>query len=99
MANQISKQAILEFLNERFELAQISSNYDNQYTEFNKGKAWILENLINHIENGRFDYSNNDELQRLYEWRAEAILRDDSFTIEEANKEIIKLKNNLEVSK
>lgn len=61
MANQISKSSILAFLNERFESAQISSNYDNQYTEFNKGKAWILENLINHIEKGRFDYS--DELE------------------------------------
>lgn len=57
MESQISKQKLVKFLNERFEVAQISSNYDNQYTEFNKGKAWILENLINHIEKGRFDKS------------------------------------------
>jgi hypothetical protein len=55
MANQISKQAILEFLKERLDRAKHSSKFKNQYTEFNEGKAWILENLVSHIERGLFD--------------------------------------------
>jgi len=64
MANQISKQAILEFLNERLERATHSCKFENQYTEFNKGKAWILENLVYHIEKGRFDLPSIDEVVR-----------------------------------
>ena len=55
MANQISKEELIEYLKERLESAKHSSTFKNQYTEFNEGKAWILENLVSHIEEGRFD--------------------------------------------
>ena len=36
----------------------------------------------------QFDENISDELKRLYEWREQAILNDDSFTVQDINKEI-----------
>ena len=104
MANQISKQAILEFLNERYEERSKNRNQstEGKYFYLNDGAITFINSLILNIEAGRFDENISDELKRLYEWREQAILNDDSFTVQDINKEIKIVKNKrlyLDISK
>lgn len=56
MANQISKQAILKFLNERLEeRSNKVQTTKGKYFYLNEGATTLLHSLIINIEAGRFD--------------------------------------------
>ena len=56
MANQISKQAILEFLNERLdERSKNTFTTGGKYFHLNEGAVSMLSSIITNIEMGMFD--------------------------------------------
>jgi hypothetical protein len=56
MENQISKQAILEFLNERLdERSKNTFTTEGKYFYLNEGAMSILSSIITNIERGMFD--------------------------------------------
>ena len=57
MANQISKQAIQSFLNERYEERSKNRNQstEGKYFYLNDGAITFINSLILNIEAGRFD--------------------------------------------
>lgn len=56
MSNQISKQAILEFLNERLdERSKNNFTTEGKYFYLNEGAVSILSSIITNIERGMFD--------------------------------------------
>jgi hypothetical protein len=69
MANQISKEAILSFLNERLD-SRKSNTYDsaNRYFYNNQGSMDTIEAIIGNIERGMFDENIPDGLKQLHEW-------------------------------
>ena len=106
MENQISKQAIvdylkldLEFSNRRLDDLDSKypshsemSSYEHRWYQRSMTKSIYIERLIAEITNGMFDDEDKfNELQKLQEWRKEAHSRDDSFTVEELTKQITKL--------
>ena len=56
MANQISKQSILSFLNDRLEeRSNRNQTTKGKYFYLNEGATTLLDSLILNIEAGRFD--------------------------------------------